>query len=180
MFISQASKEFLGENGFNIIENNDSLTISHQRSINFLWPVTSVILGLCLIPLVALGNFKLALLVILLVIFPVYKALKELKQPKYVELNAKQKYVLIKNKLGKNTYFRFENMEGISLGTFDESLEPNAFQDEVVARHYYIDLSLDNGSTKTIMGFKEVEKNPVMTLISELEKVFIQSKVASA
>jgi len=178
MFVSKSSELFLKENGFQIIQNNDGLTIAHNKSINFLWPVISIILGISLISLLALANFKLAILVVILVVFPASKTVQGLTEPKFIELNTKQKLVLIKNKMGRTYYHRFGHMAGIRLSTLDQTLEPNAFQDEVVVRNYFIELSFEDGSTKTILSFKEVEKQRIEILLTELEKIVSKPQVA--
>lgn len=169
--ISQKTVEFLHENNYGVTFSEEQLEVFHKTSIKVTWPIFTVLLGMALIPAISMGGFKFGLLVLLLLIFPAYKMLRDFRQPKNFWIDLSEKMIGIKSKIGSMKQFKLSNISQVNLSSYDEFLEPNAFQEEVVQRYYYIDLVFENGFEKTIMTFKEVEENDVNRLIGELKNL---------
>ncbi|MDX1627262.1 MAG: hypothetical protein R3345_01110 [Fulvivirga sp.] len=177
--ISPESIQFLQENDFIVTSDKREIVIDHNTKINWTWPVLSIFLALLLIPLLSLGNFKIGLLILLLLIVPVYKTLHDLKQPKRITITPEKKVVSMLTKNNKRYTYHFDQINEVFFHTFDEHKEPNAFQDEVVVRHYYIDLNLDNEYQRTILAFEEPHEKLLNRLINELNQI-LGSKKAKA
>ncbi len=167
--LSPVSLQLLQKHNFEVKQTDTFFEVIHRKPINWVWPVFSVQLGLVALPLLAFGNFKLGLLVILLLIYPVYQLFQNLKQPKRLCIDNHAKSIDVETKDHKTNHYSFDEVASIVLNTFDEHLEPNAFRDEVVVRHFYIELLLSNDSQKTIMVFKEAEHHLLEDFIIELK-----------
>jgi len=172
--ISAHSLQLLQQHNFEVRQTDTYFEVIHRKGINWVWPFFSIALGLVVIPLITFGNFKLGLLVILLLIYPVYQLFRELKQPKKLSIDSHAKKLTVETRNHKSSVFLFNQLKSINLNTFDEYLEPNPFREEVVIRHFYIDLQLTSGLHHTVMTFKEAEQDVVEGFISEIEALLVQ------
>lgn len=178
--ISQKTVAFLHENNYGVSFSEEHLEVYHKASVKIIWPIFTIFLGIALIPSIGVGGFKLGLLVLLLLIFPAYKMMKDFREPKNLIIDLKSKKIGIKSKVGKLREFSFSFIKQVNLSTFDEYLEPNAFQEEVMQRHFYVDLVFKNGLEKTIMSFKEINEKDVNRLTNELKSLFTSGQTIEA
>lgn len=174
LVLSPVSLQLLQNHNFEVKQTDTYLEIVHRKAINWVWPFFSIVLGLAVIPLITFGNFKLGLLMILLLIYPVYQLFQELKQPKKLSIDSYSKRLTVETRNHKLSIFSFDQLKSIQLNTLDEYLEPNPFREEVVIRHFYVDLQLTSGLHHTVMTFKEAEQDDVEGFISEIEALLVQ------
>ncbi len=177
--ISAHSLQLLQKHNFEVRQTDTYFEVIHRKAINWVWPFFSIALGVIAIPLITFGNFKLGLLVILLLIYPVYQLIQDLKQPKKLSIDSNSRKIAIVTKNHNSSIFSFNEVESIILNTFDEHLEPNPFREEVLVSHYYVELKLTDGSNYTAMTFKEADQHVLGNFITELEKLLAQQTSVS-
>lgn len=173
--ISQKTVAFLHENNYGVTFSTEQVEVYHKTSIKIIWPVIAFVLGIAIIPAITMSGFEMGLFILLLLIFPAYKMLRDFRQPKNFWIDLSEKIIGIKSKIGTMKRFRLSDIEQVNLSTYDEYLEPNAFQEEIMHRHYFVELVFKNGHEKTIMAFKEVEESEVSRLIDELKNLLASS-----
>lgn len=172
--LSAESIEFLNKNNFQVQSSTNKISIDRKRSVNWLWPIAAGLLLLGVITLLIMGFYGLGFLLIVFIIYPMYRFLTEIKRPKELSIDFDGKLLNVKNQLFGNHYYRFKDIKSVGLSSFDKTLEPNAFQQEVVTRFFYIDLNLNGKKNKTILIFKEAEEKSMNKLVDDFTQVFNQ------
>ncbi len=114
---------------------------------------------------------SMALLILFASLFPAYSILKKSEIPQSVTFNFDTKCIDLISISGiKSKSILFRHIEDVSIGSFEEFSDSNAFKNEVSQMIYYVTIEA-RGKKYDVFRFNNTEINAVLSIQKELNEV---------
>jgi hypothetical protein len=176
--LSSNSAKILKNGNYSISSKEVELEISRPSKLLKFWKYLGLFLIISL-PIFAYLSLKpLIFLATAILLLPLYKLLKGTETPVSVLFNKNNQIIKTISATGyKNQTINFSDVAKISLTSFEEFQDSNAFNDTVSKLQYFIDLELKHKRV-SILSFVDVDPKELDQLKSELEGI-LQLKTIS-
>ncbi|QSE96061.1 hypothetical protein [Fulvivirga lutea] len=167
--ISENSQRIFESEGYSILVKGSSVYITSKKVATGISLVAFIAL-LIAIPLTLITlNGAFALLAAFLSLYPGYKLLKQTEIPNSITINNHDNVISFYKIYGSFTKtFKLNEVKDMSISTFEEFQDSNAFNDGVSHTHYFIDLETTS-KTYTLLRFEDTELAQVQNILSELK-----------